>query len=277
MDFSIGEDLRMMRATVARFVRNELIPLERVVSEVGSRFGNVVGRIGIAIAMAAIIGQCLMESGAADKITRRFVAFLGEKYSSLSIVASGYVLSIPVFHDTVFYLLIPLARAMSVRVGGRHFVLYALSIAAGGSATHVFVPPTPGPLAMAETLNIDLGLVIIVVGIFLARILSNLVGSSTGEAGYAQTIVKYAIIALFTAIGLTFMGLADQIVMLAFGLILGSAAVATAIAFGLGGRDYAARLLDEWHESNSPAPVRRPPPPRLKKAAPEDDSQPPLV
>jgi hypothetical protein len=122
------------------------------------------------------------------------------------------------------------------------------------------------------------GTVIIVVGIFLARILSNLVGSSTGESGYAQTIVKYAIIALFTAIGLTFMGLADQIVMLAFGLILGSAAIATALAFGLGGRDYAARLLEEWHEGNQPPAVRRPPPPRLKKAsAPEDDNQPPLV
>jgi hypothetical protein len=121
------------------------------------------------------------------------------------------------------------------------------------------------------------GTVIIVVGIFLARILSNLVGSSTGESGYAQTIVKYAIIALFTAIGLTFMGLADQIVMLAFGLILGSAAVATAIAFGLGGRDYAARVLEEWHEGNSTPPTRRAPPPRLKKAPSEDDSQPPLV
>ena len=121
------------------------------------------------------------------------------------------------------------------------------------------------------------GTVIIVVGIFLARILSNLVGSSTGESGYAQTIVKYAIIALFTAIGLTFMGLADQIVMMAFGLILGSAAVATALAFGLGGRDYAARVLEEWHDGSAPPPVRRPPPPRLKKAPSEDGSQPPLV
>ena len=89
------------------------------------------------------------------------------------------------------------------------------------------------------------GTVIIVVGIFLARVLSTLVGSSTGESSYAETIVKYAIIALFTAIGLTFMGLADQIVMMAFGLILGSAAVACAIAFGLGGRDVAARVLED--------------------------------
>ena len=121
------------------------------------------------------------------------------------------------------------------------------------------------------------GTVIIVAGLFLARMLSSLVGSSTGEAGYAQTVVKYAIIALFTAIGLTFMGLADQIVMMAFGLILGSAAVATAIAFGLGGRDAAARILEQWADGQ--APPARLPPPRLRKSPPTepDDAQPPLV
>jgi hypothetical protein len=121
------------------------------------------------------------------------------------------------------------------------------------------------------------GTVIIVVGLFLARILAGLVGSSTGESGYAQTIVKYAIVALFTAIGLTFMGLADQIVMMAFGLILGSAAIATALAFGLGGRDWAARQLEEWGGTGRGA-MRPPPPPRLKRQPPEeDDNQPPLV
>jgi hypothetical protein len=120
------------------------------------------------------------------------------------------------------------------------------------------------------------GTVIIVVGLFLARILAGLVGSSTGESGFAQTIVKYAIIALFTAIGLTFMGLADQIVILAFGLILGSAAIATALAFGLGGRDAAARVLADWQAGRTPATP--PPPPRLQRQRPEeDDSQPPLV
>jgi hypothetical protein len=118
------------------------------------------------------------------------------------------------------------------------------------------------------------GTVIIVAGLFLARMLASLVGSSTGESGYAQTIVKYAIIALFTAIGLTFMGLADQIVMMAFGLILGSAAVATALAFGLGGRDAAARILEEWAERQGP-PARLPPP-RIRKSPPPDpDDAPP--
>jgi mechanosensitive ion channel-like protein len=119
------------------------------------------------------------------------------------------------------------------------------------------------------------GTMIIVVGIFLARIIANLVGSGTGEGGYAQTIIRYAIIALFTAIGLTFMGLADQIVMLAFGLILGSAAVACALAFGLGGRDAAARILERWDDQASP-PMPPPRPRRLRQAPPEDE-QPPLV
>ena len=118
------------------------------------------------------------------------------------------------------------------------------------------------------------GTLIIVVGIFLARIIANLVGSGTGEGSYAQTIVRYAIIALFTAIGLTFMGLADQIVMLAFGLILGSAAIACALAFGLGGRDAAARILDRWADTGPPA---RPAPPRRIRQAPSEDEQPPLV
>jgi len=121
------------------------------------------------------------------------------------------------------------------------------------------------------------GTLIIVVGIFLARIVANLVGSGTGEGGFAQTLVRYAIIALFTAIGLTFMGLADVIVMMAFGLILGSAAVATAIAFGLGGRDAAARVLERWADT---APPARPTPPRRIRGGGHsgpDDTQPPLV
>ena len=118
------------------------------------------------------------------------------------------------------------------------------------------------------------GTLIIVAGIFLARIVSNLVGSGTGEGGFAQTLVRYAIIALFTAIGLTFMGLADAIVMMAFGLILGAAAIATALAFGLGGRDAAARVLERWSDG---APPTRPAPPKRIRGTPSPDDQPPLV
>ncbi|HEX6741496.1 MAG TPA: mechanosensitive ion channel [Sphingomicrobium sp.] len=124
------------------------------------------------------------------------------------------------------------------------------------------------------------GTLIIVAGIFLSNVIAKLVGSGTGEGGFAQTIVRYAIIALFTAIGLTFMGLADQIVMMAFGLILGSAAVATALAFGLGGRDAAGRIADYWVDRIAGPPASPPTPPKRIRGGGHsgpDDTQPPLV
>ncbi len=137
------------------------VGLADVMPSVAGEFGGVCASIAIVIALAALIGQCLMESGAADKIVRVFVRALGEKHASLSLLSSGYVLSVPVFFDTVFYLLVPLARAMRVRMG-KHYLLFLMAISAGGAVTHSMVPPTPGPLAMAATLGIDLGVMILV-------------------------------------------------------------------------------------------------------------------
>ncbi len=142
-------------------VLSPLIPLGEVMPDVANNFGRVCGGIAIVIALAALIGQCLMESGAADKIVRVFVRALGEEHASLSLLTSGYVLSVPVFFDTVFYLLVPLARAMRVRTG-KNYLLFLMAISAGGAVTHSMVPPTPGPLAMADQLHIDLGVMILV-------------------------------------------------------------------------------------------------------------------
>ena len=123
------------------------------------------------------------------------------------------------------------------------------------------------------------GTLIIVVGIFLARMVSGLVASGTGDSGFAKTMVRYAIIALFTAIGLSFMGLADVIVQMAFGLILGSAAIAAALAFGLGGRDAAARVLNRHAGGGNVTPPAAPrvPRPVPVQSSTDDDVQPPLV
>jgi len=90
------------------------------------------------------------------------------------------------------------------------------------------------------------GGVIIAAGVVIANILSKMIDRSTGGAdGFASVIVKWATIALSVAIGLRFMGLANDIITLAFGLILGSAAVAAALAFGIGGREQAGRWLQQ--------------------------------
>jgi len=135
-------------------------PLAEKVSRVAQAFGKTAGDIGIVIALAVVIGRCMMDSGAADRIVRGFLSLLGEKRSATALMASGYVLSVPVFFDTVFYLLVPLARSMTRRTG-KHYLKYALAIAAGGVITHSLVPPTPGPLFMAENLGIDIGVMII--------------------------------------------------------------------------------------------------------------------
>src|SRR3989441_258065 len=107
-----------------------------------------------------------MDSGAADRIVRAFLAWLGVERGATALCATGYVLSIPVFFDTVFYLLVPLARSMYGRTN-RNYLKYLLAIAAGAGATHTLVPPTPGPLAIAGTLGVDLGTMVLV-GIVVA-------------------------------------------------------------------------------------------------------------
>jgi GntP family gluconate:H+ symporter len=123
-------------------------------------FGNIAGQIGFVIALAAIIGTAMMESGAADKIVGSLMAVFGEGRAAIALIVSSVVLAIPVFFDTVFFLLIPLGQAFYHRTG-KHYLFFVMAIAGGAALTHHLVPPTPGPLIMAETLNIDLGLTIL--------------------------------------------------------------------------------------------------------------------
>jgi hypothetical protein len=105
--------------------------------------------------------------------------------------------------------------------------------------------------------SILFGAVIIGLGIVLANILAAAArreGNPTSEI--ISTFVRWGVIALATAVGLSAMNVADGIIMLAFGLILGSVAVAAAIAFGIGGRDAAKRLLERW-TNNPPPPSMR--------------------
>lgn len=119
------------------------------------------------------------------------------------------------------------------------------------------------------------GTAIILGGVVIARVVSNLVGGA-GTEGWLPAILKWSIIALAVAMGLTFMGLANEIVIIAFASIIGSAAVACALAFGLGGRPTAHKLLDQWTAGNRvPTPPSRPRAPRAPSGG--SDQQPPLV
>lgn len=119
-------------------------------------FGNTSAKIGILIALASIIGTALMHSGGAERIIRGLLSLFGKKNPSLALLSGSFTLAIPVFFDTVFYLMIPLIKSLAIRKPGK-FSLYLLAIIAGGVMAHSLVPPTPGPLFVAEEMGIDLG------------------------------------------------------------------------------------------------------------------------
>ena len=124
-------------------------------------FGNIAAKIGVVIALASVIGTCLVESGGADKVVRRFLALFGEKRAAHALFASSYLLSIPIFFETFFMLLLPMAKGLRLRTG-RNYMLFVLAICCGGTVTHSLVAPHPGPLGMAENLHLDVGLTIVV-------------------------------------------------------------------------------------------------------------------
>ncbi len=140
-------------------------------------FGSTAASIGILIAMASIIGKCLLDSGAADRIVRATLAVVGHARAPLAFLGSGFLLGIPVFFDTVFYLMIPLGKAMRLRTGS-NYLLYILTIVAGGTMAHSLVPPTPGPLFVAEAMGVNL-MTMIVAGCAVGVI------AAAGGYGYA--------------------------------------------------------------------------------------------
>lgn len=139
---------------------------EALGAKLAGKFGSTCTSLGVLIAMASIVGACLLHSGGADRIVRTTLRLFGEKRAPLVFATSGLVLGVPVFFDTVFLLLIPLARAMAARTA-RNYLLYVLAIAVGTTMTHSLVPPTPGPLFAANALGVDLG-VMMLAGLLLS-------------------------------------------------------------------------------------------------------------
>lgn len=137
------------------------MPAAESVALAAAELGAVVGRVGIIIALASFIGLGLQHSGGAARIGAFFLGLAGTSRSHYAMAASGYILSIPVFFDTVFYLMAPLIRAMHAQARWG-YALLLMAVVGGAAATHVFVPPTPGPLAAASQLGVDLGLMILI-------------------------------------------------------------------------------------------------------------------
>ena len=137
---------------------------ERIATE----FGNTCGKIGILIAMAAIIGKSMLESGAAERIIRSMLRFTGIDKAPLAFLVGSFFVGIPVFFDTVIFLMIPLAKAMAMRIG-KNYLLLVMCVMAGAAMANSLVPPAPGPLFLVGEMRIPIGMMMIggtIVGLF---------------------------------------------------------------------------------------------------------------
>jgi GntP family gluconate:H+ symporter len=137
---------------------------ERVATE----FGNTCAKIGILIAMAAIIGKCMLESGSAEKIIRSLLKLTGIEKAPIAFLLSSFFLGMPVFFDTVIFLMMPLAKAMTLKIG-KNYLFFIMCIMAGAAMANSLVPPAPGPLFLIGEMRIPIGLMMgtgIIVGLF---------------------------------------------------------------------------------------------------------------
>ena len=109
--------------------------------------------IGIVIIFGAMVGSFLEATGAALKLADMVVKLVGPKHPELAIELMGWVVSIPVFCDSGFVVLNPIRKALVKRTGASS-VAMTMCLSAGLYASHVFIPPTPGPIAAANTLGV---------------------------------------------------------------------------------------------------------------------------
>lgn len=121
-----------------------------------SGFGGTLGSIGIIIGFGVMMGQIFDKTGAAEKMALSFIKIFGKKREHWAMALTGFIVSIPIFCDSGFVIVSPIAKAISKKTR-RSIVEIAGPLAVGLVITHSLVPPTPGPLGVAGTFGVDVG------------------------------------------------------------------------------------------------------------------------
>ena len=129
------------------------IPLKKIPSMIGAGFSGTFSSIGIVIILGALIGTVLEKTGGALKLAEMVVRVIGPKHPDIAIEIMGWIVSIPVFCDSGFVILDPIRRAL-VKKTNYSPVAMTVCLSAGLYTAHVFIPPTPGPIAAAGTIGV---------------------------------------------------------------------------------------------------------------------------
>lgn len=127
-----------------------------IVNSITTGFGGTLGSIGIIIGFGVMMGQIFEVTGAAQRMAHTFLKLFGKKREEEALALTGFLVSIPIFCDSGFVVLAPIARAIS-KATKKSFIGLGVALAAGLVITHSLVPPTPGPLGVCGIFGVDVG------------------------------------------------------------------------------------------------------------------------
>lgn len=136
------------------------MPLDKVMGSIQDGMGGTLGFIAVVVGLGAMFGQMLQVSGGAERLARTLVKKFGKDKSQWALMLTGFIVAIPVFFDVGFIILVPLVYSLA-KDTKKSVLYYGIPLLAGLAVTHSFVPPTPGPVAVAQLVNADIGKVIL--------------------------------------------------------------------------------------------------------------------
>ncbi|MFI2742828.1 GntP family permease [Zhouia sp. PK063] len=137
------------------------LPPEKIIDTIKQGMGGTLGSVATIVGLGAIFGAILEKSGSANVIAIFLTQKFGIKNAPSAMAVAGFLIAIPVFFDVAFIILIPVIYSLQ-RKTKKSLLLYAIPLLSGLAITHAFIPPTPGPVAVADIIKVNLGWVILV-------------------------------------------------------------------------------------------------------------------
>ncbi|MBW7651101.1 gluconate:H+ symporter [Anoxybacillus sp. ST4] len=136
------------------------MPLKSVIESIQNGMGGTLGFVAVVVGLGAMFGQMLEASGGAERLAQTLMKKFGESKAQWALGITGFLVAIPVFFDVGFIILVPIVYGLAKKTG-RSLLYYGIPLLAGLAVTHSFIPPTPGPIAVANLIGADLGWVIL--------------------------------------------------------------------------------------------------------------------
>ncbi|WP_249869124.1 GntT/GntP/DsdX family permease [Oceanobacillus saliphilus] len=136
------------------------MPLDEVISSVESGMGGTLGFVAIVVGLGAMFGKMLEVSGGVERLAQTLLQKFGEDRSQWALGIAGFLVAIPVFFDVGFIILVPIVYGLAKKTG-KSLLYYGIPLLAGLAVTHSYIPPTPGPIAVADLIGAELGWVIL--------------------------------------------------------------------------------------------------------------------